>query len=265
MNHKRISYMCCLNFVFFVFVFTSTAMAQKMDNQERESIEKFLKTAKDVSVMKDQGRRTDSWIVDLDDGKKQGKGFFKLTNRNWSNPSGGDSFKYVLAGYELDKMLDLNLVPPTVERKIQKKKGSLMLYLEPSIISEDQRVQQNLIPPDPDSFKKTMCDLVVFEHLIYFQSLCNQRDLENILIQTDLDWKVWMVDLSDAFAPSPRLIEGCEITDCSDNLLTKIENLSKEGIQARLGSYLSDEEIAALIIRKNLIVKKVKELRSKKI
>jgi hypothetical protein len=248
--------------VFLCFcLYCSDSLTQNLKNPDRESIEKFLKTAKVVSIEKGRGRRTESWIVKLDDGKIQGRGFFKLVDRHRPNPSGGDCYEYVLASYELDKMLDLNLVPPTVERKIERRKGSLMLFLEPPVMSEEDRMQKNLVPPDPVSFNKTLSDLVIFEHLLFFPSLCSQRDLGNILIQTEKNWKVWMVDLSEAFAPAMRLITGCEITDCSDNLFHKLENLNRDGIQVRLGKYLNDEEISALLVRKDLIIKKVKELR----
>ena len=138
-----------------------------------------------------------------------------------------------------------------------------MLFMEQPVISEEVRLQKNLIPPDPDSFNKTLSDLAIFEHLLFFPSLCNQRDLENIMIQTELNWKVWLIDLSEAFAPATKLIPGCEIKDCSDSLFAKLENLSKEGIQAKLSLYLNDEEIATLLVRRDLIIKKVKELRSK--
>lgn len=254
-------------FLFFCFGFSCGASRQpdqNTDNLDRESIEKFLKTAKDISVEKDRGRRTEAWEVNLDDGKKQGKGFFKVTDRDWSNPSGGDSYRYVIASYELDKLLDLNLVPPTVERKIQRKKGSLMMFLESSVISEEDRRQQNLVPPNPEDLEKTLCDLVVFEHLIFFPSLCNQRDLGNILIQTDLGWKVWFVDLSEAFAPSMKLIPGCEIQDCSDSLFQKIESLSRDRVENKLSPYLNDTEISALFARRELIIKKVKEIKAEK-
>ncbi len=264
MKLKKIGLMSILLVHLSFFSCASGSIKQNLDNLDREGIEKFLKTAKVVLVEKGKGRRTESWEVELDDGKIQGKGFFKLVNRDRPNPSGGDSYKYVLASYELDKMLDLNLVPPTVERKIERKKGSLMLYLEPPVISEDVRMQKNLVPPDLDSFKKTMADIVIFEHLLFFSSLCSQRDLDNIMIQTEKNWKVWMVDLSEAFAPATRLIIGCEITACSDNLFHKIESLSRDGIQVRLGPYLNDEEISALLVRKDLIIQKVKELRAKK-
>jgi len=264
MKQKNIGFMSLL-LVFLCFCLCgSDSLTQNLDNLDRESIEKFLKTAKVISVEKDRGRRTESWEVDLDDGKIQGRGFFKLANRDRPNPSGGDSYKYVLASYELDKMLDLNLVPPTVERKIEGRKGSLMLFLEPPVISEEDHVQKNLVPPDLVSFYKTLSDLTVFEHLIFFPSLCSERDLGNIMIQTEKNWKVWMIDLSEAFPPATMLIPGCEITDCSDNLFHKIESLSRDGIRVRLGSYLNNEEIAALLVRKDLIIKKVKELRTEK-
>lgn len=265
MKLKKIGLKSFLPFFLIFFLCASDVLTQNLEELDREKIEKFLKKAKVVSVRTDRGRRTESWEVDLDNGKIQGKGFFKLTNRDWSNASGGDSYRYVLAGYELDKLLDLNLVPPTVERKIDKQKGSLMLFLMPDIISEEERMQKNLVPPDPDSFNKTMSDLVVFEHLLFFPSLCNKRDLDNILIQTDKNWKVWLVDLSEAFAPATKLIPGCEITGCSDTLLNKLENIRNDKIRTRLSSYLSDKEITTLLVRKDLIIKKVKELRSKKI
>lgn len=261
MKQKNIGFVSLLLVSLSFFSCASVSLTRNLENLDRESIEKFLKAAKVVSVEKNRGIRTESWVVELDDGKIQGGGFFKLVDRHRPNPSGGDCYKYVLAGYELDKMLDLNLVPPTVERKIERRKGSLMLFLEPPVISEEDRMQKNLVPPDPVSFNKTLSDLVIFEHLLFFPSLCSQRDLGNILIQTEKNWKVWMIDLSEAFAPAMRLIMGCEITDCSDNLFHKLENLSRNGIRTRLGQYLNDEEISALLVRKDLIIKKVKELR----
>lgn len=265
MKQKNIGFLSLLLVFFSFYLCGSNFLTQSLESLDRKSIEKFLKKANDVSFEKGRGRRTESWVVELDDGKIQGRGFFKLANRERPNPRGGDSYKYVLASYELDKMLDLNLVPPTVERKIEGRKGSLMLYLEEPVISEEDRLQRNLVPPDIGSFYKTLSDLTVFENLLFFPSLCNQKDLGNIMIKTENNWKVWMIDLSDAFPPATMLIPGCEITDCSDNLFHKLENLSRNGIRARLGSYLNDEEISALLVRKDLIIQKVKELRAKKI
>lgn len=253
------------------FVFTSMAFLLGAvghaggieDDTDREAVEQFLRTAEVVSINKGQGRRTESWQVELEQNGIRRRGFFKLTDRPRPIPT-ADSYKYVIAAYELDKMLDLNLVPPTVERKIKDerswRKGSLMLFLEPPIIDEEARRQRNIEAPDPEKFKKVMAEVTVFEHLTFFPSLCTQRDAGNIMIQTENDWKVWMVDLSTAFVPATKLIAGCEITCCTKELFQKILDLDEMAVKNRLNTYLNPEEMSALLIRKDLIVNRINEL-----
>ena len=58
-----------------------------------------------------------------------------------------DSYKYEIAAYELDKMLGFDLVPPTVEREIDGKKGSLQLWVEGAFTELDRR-EKNLETDD---------------------------------------------------------------------------------------------------------------------
>ncbi len=229
-------------------------------NVEREKLEKFLKTADVISVEKGQGRRSEKWDISLDDGKTQKKGAFKLLDRSWTNISGGNSYKYVLAAYELNKILGLDLVPPTVERKIDGIKGSLMLFVEQPFVSDNDRLQKGLEPPNPEEFDKAMAEVIIFEHLVFFPCICNQRDLDNILIQTDQEWKIWMVDLDEAFVPAKKLIPDCEINSCTKELLKKILDLNENVVKKRLKSYLSKDQLFALMVRRDLIVEKIEEL-----
>ena len=252
----------------FIMCASGAVIADVEDNpepaSEQELLESFLRTAKVTSVDKGKGRRSELWYVDLDDGKDLRKGAFKITDRDWTNASGGNSYKYVLAAYELNKILDMNLIPPTVERKINRRKGSLMLFVEQPWISEGDRRQKGIEPPDPEEFEKAMAEVRVFEHLIRFSCVCNQRDLDNILIQTDKEWKLWMIDLDEAFAPATNLIKGCEITCCTKELFQKILDLKEDVVEARLRAYLSSDELNALMVRKNLIVEKIQELIAEK-
>jgi hypothetical protein len=226
---------------------------------DRESLESFLRSADVVSIDRGSGRRTESWQIELrEDGIRRG-GFFKLTDRQRPHPSGGDSYKYVIAAYELDKMLELNLVPPTVERRIKGEKGSLMLFLD-NVISESERVQKEIEPLDPEMFKREMAAVNVFEHLIYFPCLCNQTDPDNILIQTDNDWKIWMVDLSTAFMDAPRLIKDCPLESCPKDLFENLIDLDEKKVKTRLKAYLLEDELNALLIRKDLIIERIKAL-----
>jgi len=78
------------------------------------------------------------------------------------------------------------------------------------------------------------------------------------------DWKVWRVDFSEAFPPSPELIPGCEITRCSKKLYQNLTKLEDKVIKAKLKHYLNDEEMGMLLKRKKLIIEKIKKLIAEK-
>jgi hypothetical protein len=78
------------------------------------------------------------------------------------------------------------------------------------------------------------------------------------------DWKVWRVDFSEAFAPSPELIPGCEITCCSKKLFQRLIDLDDNVIKANLKHYLNDRDMSMLLKRKKLIVEKIKQLIAEK-
>jgi len=251
--------------IFFTcFIFGSwchwKSQTANQENVKQKELEKYLRTAKIGSYKQRAGRRTEAWIVDLDDGKIKRHGFFKVTNRTRPHHL-PDSYKYGIAAYELDKLLDLNLVLPVVERERKGRKGSLQPYLIGAIKEEDRRMKET-VPPDPESFENTLEELNVFENLIYSSALCEVGgdDLGDILIMHKEDWKVWRVDFSQAFAPSPELIPGCEITRCSKKLYQNLLKLEDKVVKAKLKHYLNDEEISTLLKRKKLIIEKIKQL-----
>jgi len=229
-------------------------------NIKQKELEDYLRTAKTVQIQKGSGGRSEAWLVNLDDGKIKRRGFFKLTNNTRPHQM-PDSYKYGIAAYELDKLLDLNLVPPVLEREIEGRKGSLMLFLEGAIREEDRR-RRKIEPPDTESFKNTMEELNVFENLTYSSALCQVGgdDLGDILIMYQEDWKVWRVDLGQAFAPSLELIPGCEITRCSKKLYQNLIKLKDKIVKAKLKKYLNKNELNALLKRKKIIIENIKQL-----
>jgi hypothetical protein len=231
------------------------------EKAKQEGLESYLRTAK-IVLKKRAGGRGENWIISLDDGKIARQGFFKLSNR--ARPTLiPDSYKYGIAAYELDKLLDLNLVPPVVEREIEGRKGSLQIFIEGALNESDRRIKK-IKPPEPEKFKNTLDDLTVFENLTFSPSFCGERELDDILIMDKEDWKIWRVDFSEAFAPSPELIPGCEITRCSKKLYQRLTKLEDKVIKAKLEYYLNDEEISMLLKRKQLIIAKIKKLIAEK-
>jgi hypothetical protein len=223
-------------------------------NVIQENIEKYLRTAKIVSITIDPaGGRTEAWLIILNDGKISRKGYFKYVDR--SRPALlADSYKYELAAYELDKLLKLNVVPPVVEREIKSVEGSLQLFIE-NCITENQRKRTNIEPNNPKFFQKALNDITIFENLT-----CNEpADLDDVLIH-EKDWKVWRIDFSQAFSPRPQLLPDSNITHCSEKLYQNLLKLNDDALISRLKPFLNDEEIMALLKRKEVIIKKIRQL-----
>lgn len=249
-------------FAFFILLILGSGsffyvLSQQTDQEKwkQEEMENYLRKARVVSVRKSpQAGRTAPWRVLLDDGKKQRQGHFKHINR--PRPAIlANSYKYEIAAYELDKLLELNIVPPVVEREIEGTKGSLQLFLE-GCIKEEQRKRRKLEPPDPESFQNSLEVVNIFENLVHEEECFDSGD---ILIHLE-DWKVCRVDFDMAFSPVPELIPGCRISRCSKKLYEKLLVLDREHVKTKLKPYLNDEEIEALIQRKNIIIEKLQKL-----
>jgi len=250
-------------FLIFSILFFCKSLTASQENVKQKELEKYLKKAKIGPDKRQVGRRTEAYLVNLDDGKMKRGGFLRLTD--FSRPHRSpDSYKYGIAAYKLDKLLDLNLVPPTVEIKYEGRKCSIQITVEEFIMEGDRKIKK-MEPPDPESFYNTMEDLNVFDNLTYSYSLCKHKGgLDDILIEHKKDWKIWRIDLGEAFAPYTELISECEITRCSKKLYQNLLNLKDKVIKNKVKKYLNKDEIDALLKRKKIIIKKIKKLIAEK-
>jgi len=217
-------------------------------------MEHYLLTAKIVSVRKNvMGGKTGPWLIGLTDGKVTRRGFFKHIHRPRPAPL-PDSYQYEIAAYELDKLLDFNIVPPVVGREVEGRNGSLQFYLE-DCITERDRKRLNIEPPDPKSFQNSLDELRIFENLVY--NKCSNTDDTHIHKKS---WKVCRVDFSEAFAPSPDLLTDCQISYCSEKIFLSLQKLDFETVRAKLSPYLNGEEVKALLERRDKITEIIREL-----
>ena len=234
--------------------FSAFSQSDQGEPFNKTELERYLRTARVVSVQKSAvGGKTAPWVVQLHDGKIARRGFFKHVHRSRPSPL-ADSYQYEIAAYELDKLLDFNIVPPVVERAIEKEKGSLQVFLE-DCITERDRKKTNIQPPNPKRFQESLDEIRVFENLVY--NKC--QNLEDTHIHKTT-WKVCRVDFSESFAPSPDLIPGCEITFCSERIFQNLRNLDLPTLQSVLSPYLNADEIKALLERRNKILEKLEGL-----
>lgn len=231
------------------------------DDNKQIDLEKYLKKAAIGPERIPIGNRTDLYLVDLDDGKIKRKGVLRFTDKPRHQYLPADSYKYTIAAYELDKLLELNVVPPIVERQDSGKKASLQIGVESSSLDERTRQLRKMEPPDPETFHNTLDDLYVFENLVYCSALCEYGgNLDDILIEDEKDWKVWRIDLTQAFAPYPELISDREITRCSKKLYQNLLELEDKTIKSKVKKYLNKDEIDAVLKRKKLILETIQKL-----
>ena len=223
-----------------------------------EDLEKVLRAGKIGKIEKGiLGGRTGPWLITLDKGPVRQRAVFRHVDRPRPHPT-PDSYKYDIAAYELTKLLGLELVPPVVEREVEGRPGSLQVYVE-NCIREKDRKRKKQEPPDPLAFSNAVAEVNVFENLTYDEC----QDADDLYIHTE-NWRVCRVDFSEAFAPFNEFLPGCEITVCSRKLYDGLVKLDEQTVRPALSRFLSDEEIGALLARKDLIVAKIKALIAEK-
>jgi hypothetical protein len=165
-----------------------------------------------------------------------------------------DSYKYEIAAYELDKLIDLDMVPPTVERELGGQRGALQLWVE-GVITESERRKRKLAPPDVERWNRQMYTVRVF-HQITFNS--DRANLGNLL--SDPEFRVYLIDSSRAFRVHAELPAPKDLQRFPRALLARLRTLDEATLSRALGSWLSQNEIRGLLKRRDLILSLAEQL-----
>lgn len=220
-----------------------------------EEIEKFLREANILSSKRNPIGNTRPSRATLEDSRMQHDAAVQTIheNRPWIETAQGrelgykDWWEFNVAAYELSKMLELNMLPPYVERKMQGGPASISWWISDSMI-ELVRIQKKLQPPDLEDWDKQSQMIVVFYELVANAS----RHLTDFLI--DKDWRLWMVDFSQSFRLAKDISNKKALVRCERKLLANLRKMNQPELQQRLGRYLNRQEIDALLARRDKIV-----------
>jgi hypothetical protein len=224
------------------------------------SAEEFLENADVISARYFSAKaRTQPKKVELSDGQRTYFAVFKSINefagkkrfadhRDESEPS--DSYKYEIAAYELDKLLGLDIVPPTVERRIDGEDGSLCMWVEGAITEWERLTARDIHPPDTVGWNNQMYTVRLFLQLIYDSDYDNTG---NLLITTE-DWKLYKIDSSRAFRSHTTLLSEVPVERFSRSVLASLRDLNEEQLNTHLRRWLSRRQIHALWVRRGLIL-----------
>lgn len=149
-----------------------------------------------------------------------------------------DTWRHEVAAYELDRLLALRLVPPTVERKLGGKRGSLQAWAERPL----SRFGQGPPPEDPGRADTYMHAQRFFDYLIFN----TDRHVRNVLFGSD--WRPVAIDNSIAFHPFVRPYRP--IHRFPRGPAEALERLDPRAFRKRLGRYLEKDEIQGLLARR---------------
>jgi hypothetical protein len=227
---------------------------------EGPEAEEFLKTAEVLDMERIPVGVTEPRKATLQKGQQTLHAVWKtidseerLENFDGKVPEIGfrDSYKHEIAAYELDKLLGLGLVPPTVGRKIDGEKGSLQLWLE-GVMTDTERRRKKIEPPNPQIWNNQMFTIRLFLQLTHDTDYNN---VSNLLI--DPDFRIYTIDFSRAFRLQRNLRKEESLTRFSRTVIDRLRTLDEETVKEKLGPWLTKGQIKSLLIRKDEILKLV--------
>ncbi len=249
------------------FSFQSIAQFTKEEVADREKWEEFLKTAEIVGQNQPFEKReavTNPWVLNLEkDGVKN--------NAIWKDVAGRakgfmENWKWEIAAYRLDKYLGLNMVPPTVERRFQENRGSCQLWVT-SMMSLRTKFDDKIKTP---SYRVFNWNRAFYKQRAFDNLIANEDRHQNQYLITE-EWSMILIDHSRSFRTSKKFTkkliyyekykEGPTfiMKELPRAFYEKIKSLNAEVIKNAVGEYLTDKEIEAVLVRKDLIVKWVED------
>jgi hypothetical protein len=228
---------------------------------EGAQAEAFLRTARVVGRVPVGEGVTDPERLTLTDGTRTLDAVWKTIDEHTPGmkrmESGGwqfdfrDSWKNEVAAYELDKLLGLELVPPTVEREVAGRTGSLQIWVE-GVMTEHDRRERGLEPKGPR-------DIIRWGNRIHCVRLLHQltynadfQNIKNILV--DPEFRVYVVDSSRAFRIQEDLLAPDDLQRFSRTTLERLEVLDRAGLEERMGRWLGEMQIEGLLARRDRIL-----------
>ena len=255
--------------VLFIFLPSASGQFTSQEVAEKEETEEFLRTA-EIVRFEDIGEGvTKPYRLYLRKGGQE-------IEACWKNPEGIqrgflEGWQYEIAAYELDKLLDLNMVPPTVEREFRKKQGSLQLWVDSKFSLLTIMEQGIEFPPEAAVQVSNMKYLTrAWDCLIANED----RTQQNILYTED--WRTILIDHSRAFRSSKEFVERLmfgrdgihKLADGSPLLfrrlprafIERVKALDFESVKKAVGPYLKDKEIEAILKRKVLLLAEVDQM-----
>jgi len=267
MKHKALAIL----FLSLALLYEPSAFGQFLPQEvaARDEIERFLLTAEILRTEPIGEGVTKPTKVTLGKDGIEGKAV-------WKNPSGmlfgfQDGWQYEIAAYRMDKLIGLNMVPPTAERALNGKKGSLQYWVETECSLLDLQERGT---PIPESARESTDRMKYVARA--FDSLIANEDRTQQNVRYTRDWRTILIDHSRSFRSgrkfTVKLLFGPRGTRKNTDgrpflyrrlpraFVDSLKAMTFESVKGAVGTYLTDVEIRSLLARRDLLLEDVAEM-----
>ncbi len=166
-------------------------------------------------------------------------------------------YKHMVAAYRISRMLDLNIVPPTILRKIDRQEGSFVLFPE-TAVNKPWLETTGQLEDVLESMKQEVADA---RGLLALFDIEEQLEAGKMLLRRER--RILLADLTKGFSLSSDIREDFLPTSdtewkidrpLSPYLELKLQELDRKELRSKLKGLLSNEQIDALLGRRDRLL-----------
>jgi len=166
-----------------------------------------------------------------------------------------ESYKGDIAAYRLDRLLQLDMVPPSVERRYDAELVSVQVWSEDTRMLKEIQAQ-NLRPANLEPYNFQLRRQKVFQNLV------GNPDPNQGNILFDPAWNIILIDFSRAFTNTQKLTFAATAID--REFLDRIKALDRDTLRRAIGDFVEPTAVDALLGRRDGIVKEFEKLAKQK-
>ena len=222
-----------------------------------EEMEVFLKEAKIVSTRDAGNGVTNSRRATLSNGTITHDAHIQVVDQQKAVFEAGgatelnfkDSYRFNIAAYRLARLIGLDNVPMSVERRVDAKTAAVTWWVDDVAMDEKERIARKALGPSPARTSEQIATMRVFDELIQ-----NKDRNQGNLLWTG-DWKLWLIDHTRAFRTGGKLLKPDQLTKIDRDLLERLRALDANAVKAALAGVVTNGEIDAVLRRRDALVK----------
>jgi hypothetical protein len=235
------------------------AVSAKTWTQDPKAIEDYIKSAKVVSMKDLSVGVTHPKRAELaPGGPVEAIAWKKIPPGRYEGY--WESYKAEIAAYELDKLLGLGMVPPTVEKRVEGDLGAAVMWVSPTKSFKELGgvPGQKGVKGPPPAMIGTWTNQITRAKM--FDDLIGNTDpnLGNWLV--DPAWNVILIDHTRAFNTKDLYHQLIQV---DTDLWDKMKALDEASLTAALGHWLEKREIKGILERRDKMQQVVDKLQKK--